>query len=221
MTPIDPLERRLPDGLADLANPHVPSYLSDILADTGRTRQRPAWSFLERWLPMALIERRPATAPPLRAVWVLVLAAVLALAIAGGALITGARLVISLLPNQGPNPAAVVLPPTACPTGTQQKSGDIATIAGTGTAAPRGDGGPAISADVGFFDGGSVAVDAEGAFYFSQNGLSIRRVGTDGIISTVAGPSKVAPFVAPTGAAADGAGNLYVADMGWIWKIDP
>ena len=99
MTPIDPLERHLPDGLADLANPRVPSYLNDILADTGRARQRPAWSFLERWLPMALIERRPATAPPLRAAWVLLLAALLVLTIAASSLIAGARLITSMLPN--------------------------------------------------------------------------------------------------------------------------
>jgi hypothetical protein len=101
MTPIDRFERRLPDQLTELANPRVPSYLTDILADTARTRQRPAWSFLERWLPMALVLRRPATAPPLRAVWVLLLAAPLAVALAASAAIVGGRLLTSNGPDDG------------------------------------------------------------------------------------------------------------------------
>ena len=145
MTPIDRLERRLPDGLTDLADPRVPSYLDDILADTARQRQRPAWSFLERWLPMTLVLRRPATAPPLRALWVLILAAVLALALAGGALVAGARMLLNGPPNNG-RLAGLVMPPTACPPGTVLKSGDIATIAGTGVAGNSGDDGPAIAA---------------------------------------------------------------------------
>ena len=33
-------------------------YLPDIVAQAGRTRQRPAWTFLERWLPMDIAVRR-------------------------------------------------------------------------------------------------------------------------------------------------------------------
>jgi hypothetical protein len=220
MTPIDPLERHLPDGLANLANPRVPSYLNDILADTGRARQRPAWSFLERWLPMALIERRPATAPPLRAAWVLLLAAILALTVAAGSLIAGARLITSMLPSDG-LPAAAALPPTNCPAGTL-KSGDIATIAGTGTRGMSGDDGPALAANLAFFDGGSAAVDPSGAFYFSQVGVLVRRVGLDGRITTIAGTPSTTQMGEPTGVASDTAGTLYVADqVGWIWKRGP
>src|SRR4029079_6303447 len=32
--------------------------LTDIVAQAGRTRQRPAWTFLERWLPMDIAVRR-------------------------------------------------------------------------------------------------------------------------------------------------------------------
>jgi Tol biopolymer transport system component len=35
-----------------------PDYLPDIVAQAGRTRQRPAWTFLERWLPMDIAARR-------------------------------------------------------------------------------------------------------------------------------------------------------------------
>ena len=35
-----------------------PDYLLDIVAQAGRSRQRPAWTFLERWLPMDIAVRR-------------------------------------------------------------------------------------------------------------------------------------------------------------------
>ena len=35
-----------------------PDYLPDIIAQAGRTRQRPAWTFLERWLPMDIAVQR-------------------------------------------------------------------------------------------------------------------------------------------------------------------
>jgi sugar lactone lactonase YvrE len=219
MTPIDRLERRLPDGLTDLADPRVPSYLDDILADTARKRQRPAWSFLERWLPMTLVLRRPATAPPLRAAWVLILAAALALALAGGALVAGTRMLLSGPPNNGPLAA---MPPTACPPGTVLKSGDIATIAGTGVAGNSGDDGPAIAAALQTDQG--MAVDASGDIYFSDKTHgTIRRIGTDGTITSIAGPVSGQQFVSPSGMDFDAAGNLFVADYGAgrIWKIDP
>src|SRR5690606_29785605 len=52
MIPIDRFERRLQDSLADLAGAQVPPYVTDLLARTARQRQRPAWTFPERWLPM-------------------------------------------------------------------------------------------------------------------------------------------------------------------------
>src|SRR6185312_13093665 len=41
----------------DLAAARVPDYFDDMLRQTARTRQRPAWSALERWLPMGVIAR--------------------------------------------------------------------------------------------------------------------------------------------------------------------
>jgi len=216
MTPIDRLERRLPDGLTDLADPRVPSYLDDILADTARQRQRPAWSFLERWLPMTLVLRRPATAPPMRAAWVLILAAVLALALAGGALVVGARMLSTPPPNNG---SLAAMPPTACPPSTVLKSGDIATIAGTGVLGASGDDGPAIAAKL---DVEGLAIDNTGAIYLSDMAPGgIRRVSIDGIISTIASPALHTPFIMPRLMSFDAAGNLFIADEGRIWKRDP
>jgi len=39
-------------ALRDVVGQARPDYLSDIVAEAGRTRQRPAWTFLERWLPV-------------------------------------------------------------------------------------------------------------------------------------------------------------------------
>ena len=42
---------QLRTGLGDVLGPARPHYLTDIVAEAGRTRQRPAWTFLGRWLP--------------------------------------------------------------------------------------------------------------------------------------------------------------------------
>jgi Tol biopolymer transport system component len=57
------LERRLPEVLEELSNPRTPAYYDDILGQVARTRQRPGWTFIERWLPMTAISERVATAP--------------------------------------------------------------------------------------------------------------------------------------------------------------
>jgi dipeptidyl aminopeptidase/acylaminoacyl peptidase len=81
MTPIDRFERQLPAALTDLADPRTPDYFIDILGLTARTRQRPAWTSPERWLPMDIATTRvPMTRFPWRTVGVLALIALLALA---------------------------------------------------------------------------------------------------------------------------------------------
>src|SRR5262245_49753732 len=77
MTPNEPLEARLTAGLDDLAGPPTPGFRNDILAATARTRQRPAWSFIERWLPMAVITRPRAAAAPVPLARLLLLAALI------------------------------------------------------------------------------------------------------------------------------------------------
>jgi Tol biopolymer transport system component len=59
MTSAERFDRRLELGLDDLADARLPDYLSDILATTRPMRQRPAWSFPGRWLPMTDMARRP------------------------------------------------------------------------------------------------------------------------------------------------------------------
>ena len=57
MTPIDRFERQLPVALTELADPRTPDYLVDILGQTVRTRQRPAWANPGRWNPMPGLTR--------------------------------------------------------------------------------------------------------------------------------------------------------------------
>ncbi len=45
-------EQDLPDLMAQLASPRVPDYRDDVVQLSARTRQRPAWTFPERWLPV-------------------------------------------------------------------------------------------------------------------------------------------------------------------------
>src|SRR5262245_17650641 len=124
--------------------------------------------------------------------------------------------------SQGPDAPDAAFP-TACPSGESLVSGGIATIAGNGSPGHSGDGGPATEAAIspGF---GTIGFDADGAIYFAEIDFrDVRRVGSDGIITTLAGPATGAPFVAPAGVAVDADGNVLVADYaaGRIWSIDP
>ena len=84
-------ERDLPDLLAELAPRAMPDYRDDIVRQTARMRQRPAWMFPERWLPESVISTRAFAAPPTRwrVVGVVVLL-LLALAV-GLAVLAGSR----------------------------------------------------------------------------------------------------------------------------------
>ena len=110
--------------------------------------------------------------------------------------------------------------------------GNISTVAGNGTNGYSGDGGSATSAQLNVPYG--VAVDLVGNVYIAeQQGHRIRKVDTDGNISTVAGngtggysgdsgPAVNAKILAPWGVQVDGAGNIYIADTGnyCIRKVD-
>lgn len=110
-------------------------------------------------------------------------------------------------------------------------TGIITTVAGNGGFGYSGDGGPATQASV--FPCG-VALDAAGDLYIADCLFSVvRKVDTSGIITTVAGngtagysgdggPATQAQFNNPNGIAADGAGNLYIADQGnsVVRKVD-
>ncbi len=79
MTLNDGFDRTVSDWLDEQAGRGAPGYLDEILTRTNRTRQRPAWSSLERWLPMQTTLR---LTPVPRAAWLL---AVLGLILALGA----------------------------------------------------------------------------------------------------------------------------------------
>ena len=65
------------------------------------------------------------------------------------------------------------------------RTGHSKVIAGNGWLGFGGDGGPATAALFSAVDG--LAVDASGNVYISDGNARIRRVGTDGIITTFAG----------------------------------
>ena len=117
--------------------------------------------------------------------------------------------------------------------GQPMTAGDIYTVAGTGTRGFSGDGGPATSAELNFPEG--VAADGAGNLLIADTsnqrirvvagttGTFYRRAMTAGDIYTVAGtgtagfsgdggPATSAELTFPEGVAADGAGNLLIAD---------
>jgi len=78
--------------LVDLARGPYPEYIDDVLARTARSRQRPTWTFPERWLPMFGIASEQALAPrfPWRAIAIaLIVIALMVVAVV--ALIAGAQ----------------------------------------------------------------------------------------------------------------------------------
>ena len=80
MTAFDRFEHDLPELMTELAAARVPDYLDDMLRQSARTRQRPWWGALERWIPMGVIAR---TAPIRQVPWKgIALAALLILALA-------------------------------------------------------------------------------------------------------------------------------------------
>lgn len=102
------------------------------------------------------------------------------------------------------------------------RDGVINTVAGKGTSGYGGDGGPAVSAEL--FSPETLAVDAKGNLFIGESGNHrIRRVGPDGVITTVAGngasgdggdggPASAAQLAFPRGLAVDAAGNVYIGE---------
>lgn len=101
---------------------------------------------------------------------------------------------------------------------------DVTTIAGTGTAGPSGDGGPATAARLSSPSGMAVATD--GTVYIADtDNHRVRRIGTDGIITTIAGngsfgddgdggPATSASLSGLLSVALSPAGDiLYIADI--------
>lgn len=113
--------------------------------------------------------------------------------------------------------------------------GNMETVVGTGSAENRvhGDGGPAVAAQLRF--PGDIAFGADGLLYIADNrNYRVRRVGSDGTISTVAGNGSIfnnpaaeglsavaAGLSGPSSIAFDGAGRLYIAesDRNRVWRV--
>jgi Tol biopolymer transport system component len=91
MSTIRPLETRLPDVLEELSAPRTPAYFDDILGQVGRTRQRPRWTFIERWLPVTTISERFATTPRVQTRLVLAVAMLLLALAVSALLIAGSQ----------------------------------------------------------------------------------------------------------------------------------
>jgi dipeptidyl aminopeptidase/acylaminoacyl peptidase len=90
MNSTDRLERDLTAWLGDTAAPRMPDYVDSLLARTAATRQRSAWTFLERWLPMSVLTLGRQTIKPLP--WRTIgLLAVLTLLVAAAAVLVGSR----------------------------------------------------------------------------------------------------------------------------------
>jgi sugar lactone lactonase YvrE len=108
----------------------------------------------------------------------------------------------------------------------------VETYAGKSGIGFQGDGGVATEATL--YSPHSVAVDSEGNIYIADLfNNRVRKVGTDGIMTTIAGngeagydgdggPATEAKLKYPAGVAVDGDGNVYIAD--WynnrIRKVD-
>ena len=101
-------------------------------------------------------------------------------------------------------------------------TGIITTVTGNGTAGYSGDGGLAVNAELSYPD--DVVADASGNVFIADfSNQRIRKVNTNGIISTVAGngtagylgdggPAVDAELSSPIGVAVDTSGNLFIAD---------
>jgi sugar lactone lactonase YvrE len=109
--------------------------------------------------------------------------------------------------------------------------GIINTIVGDGVIGFKGDGGPALSAQL--HGPAFLALDAAGNLFFSDWGNHrVRKVTPAGVITTVAGggppsfdlgdggPATLAYLPYPTGIAIDSAGNLFIAETNRIRKVN-
>jgi uncharacterized protein (TIGR03437 family) len=113
------------------------------------------------------------------------------------------------------------------------QGGNVTTIAGDGTRNFGGDGGLATAAKL--YDPRGVSIDSNGNLFIADyNNYRIRKVDSNGIITTVAGDgtqscchgdgglATKAEINLPENVFVDGAGNLYIADTfnGRIAKVD-
>ena len=116
-----------------------------------------------------------------------------------------------------------------------ESNGIVTTVAGNGLTGTGGDGGLAINAGLGVGSDSGLALAGDGTLYVAASNR-IRRVGTDGIISTVAGgsvpctlstplpngipASNACFFISPSSVAIDAAGTIFVGFGKFVARID-
>jgi Tol biopolymer transport system component len=173
----DDLDGMLSAWLDDPFTPPAPRYLGRVLERTRRTRQRPAWASLERWLPMADKVLQPTTAPRFRTAWLLIIA-LLVLALTFGIVVVGSRLVDSspVIPRGG---SAVFAFASFVGDASGQTAGDIYLATADGTDVRRLTDGPGIKSHATFSpDGLRIAYRVQDA---------IEGSGTDSVVVIDAG----------------------------------
>ena len=75
------MDRDLPIWFHETARPRLPDYTDDVIRQATAIRQRPRWTFLERWLPVAVsLDRVPVAPLPWRRIGLLVALGLLAVA---------------------------------------------------------------------------------------------------------------------------------------------
>jgi Tol biopolymer transport system component len=158
MSERDDLDRMLLAWLDDPYTPPAPGYLGEVLERTRRTRQRPAWANLERWLPMADRILRPATAAPVRMAWLLLIALVV-IALAASVALIGSNLLRSSGPAIPKGGAAVLVFDTGDDSpggaGPARLKGDIYTVRADGTDLRQLTSGPLIESSATFSPDGT------------------------------------------------------------------
>ena len=134
-----------------------PEYVETLLARTARSRQRPAWRFPERWLPVDITARAPAFSGRRVPVRMLAVVALIVLAVAAATLYVGSQRRLPAPFGPAANGLIVYAAPTdpswVDKTDYQRPQGDILTIDPvTGASSvlvggPTVDGSPVISLD--------------------------------------------------------------------------
>ena len=174
-------EHELPGLLDGLYVGPMPAYRDDVLARSARIRQRPAWSFLGRWLPMVDAVRRPI---PWRSIGLVALLAAVTLAVVA-ALIAGSQR--RLPPPFGQARAGLVA---------YALGGDIYTVdatTGTSTAVvtgPETDQGPQWSRDgtrFAFLRRARAGVGSHDLYVARADGSDLRLVAAAPLISGIYG----------------------------------
>ena len=110
-------------------------------------------------------------------------------------------------------------------------NGIITTIAGNGTYGSDGDGGPATNAHIGF-SGGIITDRIGNIYYCSNNEDKVRKIDTNGIITTFAGTGSITytgdgipatnAHIAPIRLGCDAYNNVFIADRyhNRVFKVD-